>query len=399
MSSLIAVVLSVLAAMVLVPAVVLFVEVVASTLLRRREHESSIDAVARPRVAVLVPAHDEAGGIAAALATITPQLAAGDRLVVVADNCSDDTAARAANAGAEVIERHDTTRRGKGYALDAGIRHLEAAPPDVVLMVDADCELHPNALASLATECVRIARPTQALYLMRSHAGAGIGTRIAEFAWVVKNQVRPLGGRRLGMPCSLMGTGMAFPWQLIRSAPLASGHIVEDMRLGLDLAAAGTAPRFHPQALVTSFFPSDRNGTATQRARWERGHVDMLLKEGPRALRQAIAQRRPALAVMLLDIAVPPLALLALLLVGTLLLAMLGSVVTGFALPLVLALVAMALFGASVAIAWARFARHVVSLHELAAVPLYVLGKLPLYARMFKRGPTEWVRTRRDERE
>ena len=51
----------------------------------------------------------------------------------------------------------------------------------------------------------------QALDLMRSPEGAGLKTRIAEFAWVVKNQVRPLGYHHLGLPCQLMGTGMAFP--------------------------------------------------------------------------------------------------------------------------------------------------------------------------------------------
>src|SRR5205085_6347229 len=84
----------------------------------------------RPRVAVLMPAHNEAAGIAASLATVTPQLVAGDRLLVVADNCVDDTAAVAAAAGAEVVQRRDTTRRGKGYALGFGLRHLAPDPPE-----------------------------------------------------------------------------------------------------------------------------------------------------------------------------------------------------------------------------------------------------------------------------
>ena len=55
---------------------------------------------------------------------------ANDRLLVIADNCEDDTAIVAATAGAEVIERHDLARRGKGYALESGLRHLGSAAPE-----------------------------------------------------------------------------------------------------------------------------------------------------------------------------------------------------------------------------------------------------------------------------
>ena len=66
----------------------------------------------RPRVAVLVPAHDEQAGVGATVAGLLPQIAAGDRLIVIADNCSDGTAAAARAAGAAVIERQDPDRRG-----------------------------------------------------------------------------------------------------------------------------------------------------------------------------------------------------------------------------------------------------------------------------------------------
>jgi cellulose synthase/poly-beta-1,6-N-acetylglucosamine synthase-like glycosyltransferase len=93
----------------------------------------------RPSIAVLVPAHNEAAGIGATLRSIRAQLQHGDRVLVVADNCIDDTAAAASAAGAETIERHDPARRGKGYALDFGVRYLTLAPPEVVIIVDADC--------------------------------------------------------------------------------------------------------------------------------------------------------------------------------------------------------------------------------------------------------------------
>jgi cellulose synthase/poly-beta-1,6-N-acetylglucosamine synthase-like glycosyltransferase len=389
-------VLVVVAIVLLVPAGVLLTQVVAATLPPRRSGEPPwVDR--RPRVAVLVPAHDEAAGIAPTLGALRAQLASGDRLLVVADNCSDETAKTAAAVGAEVVARVDPLRRGKGYALDFGIRHLEAAPPEVVVVVDADCELHPGGLDRLARVCLRERRPVQALDLMRAAPGAALRTRIAEFAWVLKNQVRPLGFLRLGLPCQLMGTGMAFPWQVIQRAPLASGHIVEDLRLGLDLAAVGAAPLFCPQALVTSAFPSHAEGLADQRARWERGHVGVIVKEGPRALWRALARGRPELAALALDLCVPPLAMLALLLVAQALFGAILVAVGGSTTPLWIGLVALAFVVLATVLAWLGFGRRIVSFTELFGAPVYVLAKLPLYARFLRRGKRDWVRARRDE--
>lgn len=381
-----------------VPTAVLLAQVLSAVLPERiGRSDDGTSAVPRPRVAVLVPAHDEAAGIAASLQTMLNQLAPGDRLIVVADNCSDETGRIAREAGAEVIERSNPQQRGKGYALDYGIRFLETAPPEVVVIIDADCELHPGGLDLLARRCAQTNRPVQALDLMNAPEGAGLTTRIAAFAWVVKNHVRPLGNHRMGLPCQLMGTGMAFPWRLIRDAPLASGHIVEDMRLGLDLAAIGAAPLFCPEALVTSTFPVSAQGIAEQRARWEQGHVGVIWTEGPRALWRAIARRRAGLALMVLDLGVPPLTMLALLI---LLLAMVDTFFgsfSGYYSPVWIAGAALSMLGLAVALAWREFGREIVSIGDLMRAPAYVLGKLPLYLGFLKREKRSWVRARRDD--
>ena len=387
------VVLTALAIVALVPACVLLVEVLAALVPARRDDDALI-AAPRPRVAVVVPAHDESGGIAATVRAIRAQLGAADRVLVVADNCSDATAEVASANGAEVVVRNDAERRGKGYALDFGVRHLEPSPPDVVVIVDADCELHAGSVDRLARLCARTQRPAQALDLMRAPEGAGLKARIAEFAWVVKNQVRPLGCLRLGLPCQLMGTGMAFPWPVLRDAPLASGHIVEDLRLGLDLAAVGSAPVFCPDALVTSQFPSHAQGVAEQRARWEQGHVGVIVREAPRALWRSLVRSRPALAAMAVDVSVPPLALFVVLLAAQCLVDAALWAAGGSAV----ALVASAMVVAATKLAWLGFGRRIVSLAELLGAPLYILAKLPIYARFLRRGKREWVRARRDHR-
>jgi cellulose synthase/poly-beta-1,6-N-acetylglucosamine synthase-like glycosyltransferase len=358
----------------------------------------STAACARPALAVLVPAHDEGAGILATLASVLAQLQAGDRVLVVADNCSDDTAELARKAGAEVLVRHDPERRGKGYALDAGVRHLaEDTPvPALVVVIDADCLLAPHALDRLARRCAETGRPVQALYLMRAPAGSSLKTRIAEFAWAVKNRARALGLARAGLPCQLMGSGMAFPWRLIANATLASADLVEDLRLGLDFARAGQAPLFCPEALVTSEFPVNAQGLQSQRTRWEHGHLAMLLRAGPGLLLEGLRTRNAALCALTLDLCVPPLALLVLLALACCALGLLAWAWTGAAMPWGLALAAPLLLALAVLAAWLRFGRAILSWRELAYAPVYALIKIPLYLKFLVRRQVKWVRSERD---
>jgi cellulose synthase/poly-beta-1,6-N-acetylglucosamine synthase-like glycosyltransferase len=246
-----------LLALAALPTLVFVVEVLAALPRSRRAPPSSDPSL---RVAVLVPAHDEERGIAATLATITPQLRAGDRLVVVADNCSDATADVARAAGADVFPRSDGAHRGKSFAIASGVTYLAADEPDVVIIVDADCCVEAGAIDALRTAAVE--RPAQAAYVMRAPDGAPPTRRLAELLFLVRNVVRPLGLERLGIPCLLTGAGMAFPWPLIRGAPLASGSVVEDLQLAIDLAADGTPPRFCAAARVSSVFPTGEAAAA-----------------------------------------------------------------------------------------------------------------------------------------
>jgi cellulose synthase/poly-beta-1,6-N-acetylglucosamine synthase-like glycosyltransferase len=382
-------------AVLLVPVAVFTVQVVAAL---RRTSPTRLDAGEhRPATAVLMPAHDEALGIAAAIDTVLPQLRDGDRLLVVADNCSDRTAAIAAERGADVVERHDADRRGKGYALDHGVRHLAAAPPAVVIVVDADCAVGPGSIDLLARECARRGRPVQALYLMLAPPGAGLKQRMAEFAWAVRNQLRPLGWQRLGGPCQLMGTGMAFPWATIANASLASASIVEDMQLGLDLAAAGSPPFYCAAARVTSGFPAQAAASVAQRTRWEHGHLAMIASRGLPMLGSGIVSADMALVGMALDLCVPPLAALVLSLLGVAVASAVLAAIGGSAAPLGLALGELVVLALGVAAAWVQVGRRSVSFGELVLAPIYALAKIPIYVRLFTARQLRWVRTRRDD--
>ena len=351
----------------------------------------------RPRLAVLVPAHNESSIIIATLNSLLPQLQAGDRLLVVADNCADDTAALARAAGAEVIERSNQQQRGKGYALDFGVRHLAADAPEVMIIVDADCQVSEGSIECLAISCIESGRPAQALYLMHAPEGSGLKVRIAEFAWRVKNLVRPAGWARLGLPCQLMGSGMAFAWQDIGLINLASGHIVEDLQMGLDFCRSGKPPLFCPAAQVSSYFPRSDEGLSTQRTRWEHGHLGVILSDAPKLLLESLRRGNWPLLGMTFDLLVPPLALLTLVAVTAFSMAWLLFILSGLLVPAMLASIGMLLLGVAIVLAWGKCGRDVISFVTLLYAPFYVLKKVPLYLGFLLKRQVDWVRSKRDD--
>lgn len=384
-------------ALLVLPALLLLVQIVLAL-----RQPPPLPAQPRPaRIAVLIPAHNEGHGVRATIMQTLSQLGPDDRVLVVADNCNDDTAAQARLVGAEVVERHDAERRGKGYALDFGVRHLEMLAqheghsPDVVLVLDADCVLSPGLIPRVAGLAQAHGRPVQASYLMHAPT-PGLKARVAEFAMRVKNLARSRGMFRLGLPCQLLGTGMAFPWAVALRAPLASGHLAEDMQLGVRLARDGTPPLFCEDVLVTSVFAASQEGERSQRTRWEHGHLSLLVGEGPKLLWEALRRGRLAQAMLVMDMLVPPLALLAGLLVVVTLAQAIWALLTGWVAGLVLALLGVAALLVAIVAARHRFAAELIGLGELLKAPVYVLAKLPIYLSFVVRRQTEWVRTKRD---
>jgi len=384
--------LTTLAILLAVPVAVFLAEIIAGVALPQREILKPSDNSSL-RVAVLVPAHDEGTGLLPTIMDIVAQLRQSDRLLVVADNCTDNTAAVAKAAGAEVIVRNDTGRKGKGYALAFGVSHLGKDPPDIVVMIDADCRLTDDAIHRLASACATEHRPVQALYLMVAPNEPPVNYRAAEFAWRIRNWARPLGLRALGLPCQLMGTGMAFEWSTLRLADLASESIVEDMKLGLDLALSGYPPVFSPFLGVTSQFPTSVEGSRSQRLRWEQGHVGMILSAAPRLLLAAFRRGNLDLLAMALDLAVPPLTLLGMLTMGMLAVAGLSAWLGLSSAAMIVSAITFTGFLSAAVISWLKFGRDILPPSAILPLVSYAIGKFSIYRKLFSR--TQWVRTDR----
>lgn len=348
-------------------------------------------------VAVLIPAHNEESILEGTLRSLMPTLPPGARLVLVADNCTDQTASIARQWGAEVVERQDLLNRGKGFALEAGLRYLANAPPQVVVFLDADCRVAPETVKLLGEAALVGGRPAQGLNLCPAEADAPWQQRVASFAFQFRNQVRARGlFSGVGL-CHLTGTGMALPWSLADRIRPQGSHLAEDMQWGIDLAIAGFPPQFVEEALVTSPLPRQPEAIRSQRTRWEHGHLRTLLSQVPRLLRLALHHRRWDLAALALDLAVPPLGMLVMTLGVASTVAFGLWMLGGSGLPLVVLTTDLAAFCGAVGLAWSRMGRKELPFRTLLLAPVYALVKLPIYWTFLFRRQQAWVRTPREQ--
>lgn len=377
----------------IIPSVVLLIECIASLFARKDRFKKTN--LAHPRTVVLVPAHNEAEQIESVLQKVLAQLNTQDRLVVIADNCHDETAALARSTGAKVIERFNQEKRGKGYALDYGLKFIENDPPEVVVILDADCHIEPGTIASITRLAQDSGRPVQATYLMDQPDHPNLKDRISMFSLTVKNLVRLKGLNRLGWHSLLTGSGMAFPWSVISKVSLAGSKTTDDMQLTVDLAIAGDSPIFCQEALVTGRLMKNKHAQS-QRMRWEHGHIEMILVEVPRLLKEFIKQRRIELLVLALDIFVPPLSLLVMIGLIATAICYLAVTIGASLLPAAIASIAGCFIVAAVLLAWWQYGRNNLSLLSLIAIPFYVLSKIPIYLKFVVQPQSRWLRTERD---
>jgi cellulose synthase/poly-beta-1,6-N-acetylglucosamine synthase-like glycosyltransferase len=375
----------------LVATTALAVELVAGAFPYRKTRRSAT--MGHGSVAILIPAHNEELCIRSTLKQVQAE-APGVRIIVVADNCTDATAAIARSAQAEVAERLDDAHRGKGFALAFGREQLSAAPPDCVIVLDADTIPASGALQLLAERSLRLGRPAQSAYFIEPAAQSTPLVRFSAIAFYAKNVVRQLGLHRIGAPAILTGSGMAFPWSIFVRLPLETAHVAEDLVFGIHSSLAGAAPVFVPDAIVISQASSDA-GTGTQRRRWESGFFDAAGQHLPALLLRALRRADPRLLWLALHLATPPLLLLfALDWVGLIALSAL-AVITG---TISVALSALGCVTAAAAIGLlTSMTLHGkrVPLRDLMAIPSYIAWKVGVSLRALVCRERTWIRTNR----
>ncbi len=340
----------------------------------------------QPRIAVVIPAHNE-------------ELLIGDTLrgvlklnydpsdygvVVVADNCTDATASEARALGARVIERSDNP--GKGQALHQAFEILEREPWDAYLVMDADSRLHSDALLALSRVLNRGAEVVQLFYGVLNPAGS-IRTAAMELAFASFNGLRARGKAAWGWSCGIFGNGFCIRPEVLNRVPHGAYSIVEDLEYHLKLLQNGYRVHFLDSVWVKAQMPETRKDAASQRVRWERGRLRLIRTRLPGLLKNLV-RGRPFALQSFLDVAMPPASLIVL--------ASLAAFVIGPWPMRIASLLALLLIAFHYLLATAFYGNFARTARVLAYLPWYIVWKtITLLVSIFRQRNLPWVRTRR----
>src|SRR5580692_6528137 len=269
--------------------------------MRPRSHTLKFD--------VVVPAHNEASVIERTVSSLRKVDWPPDRfrILVIADNCTDQTAALARVAGATVLERHDAALRGKGYALHFAFRSSrEHAWADAVIVVDADAEVSSNLLSAFA------ARIEGGIHAIQAHYGilipmASWRTRLITIAKASFHIVRSRARERLKLSCGIRGNGWCVTHELLNRVPYQAYSLTEDLEFGIDIGLAGFRVAYADEAHSNAEMVTDENVASTQRRRWEDGRFQLVRSRTIPLLRAAIRRADSVCLDLALDLMVLPL--------------------------------------------------------------------------------------------
>src|SRR5947209_5415876 len=265
---------------------------------------------ARTRFAILIPAHDEQQLIGRLLDSLARLDYPAERVSVhvVADNCSDQTAAIARSYRVSVHERFDDEQRAKGFALRWLLRRLAFLELryDAYVVLDADSVVDPSFLRALDARLSSGSQVIQAYYSVLNAAESPLAS-LRYSALAALHYLRPLGRARLGLSCGLKGNGMCFAAAVLDRFGWSWFTLAEDVEFHLALVRGGLRVDFAPEARVLADMPVTLAQAVSQNERWERGRL-LLARKQVAALLLDGCRRRSALRIdAALEQVIPPL--------------------------------------------------------------------------------------------
>ncbi|MFT4114297.1 glycosyltransferase family 2 protein [Silvibacterium sp.] len=361
--------------------------IVTSALFVPRRRTQSSPSQKLGRLTVVVPAHDEELLVGRCVASLRASAGKAAQILVVAHNCTDGTAERAREAGAEVLVYNDPKAQGKGHALRTGFAAALAAGADAVAVVDADSTVSVNFVPMIHQALSEGADALQCRYEMKSTTEKG-NSGLASLAFRGFTFIRPMGRDRLGLSSGILGNGFALTAKTLREVPYEAFSLVEDLEYHLHLLKAHKRVRFIEYAIVSAELPVATTAEVSQRARWEGGRI-RVAKMWTLPLLREIARGRFSMVEPLMDVAGLPLAF------GV------SALITVSLIPLHVAriygLLSLALVLTHVLLAaWAgpNFFR---TLRLLVMAPFYILWKFRLVPRLIRASHSQaaWIRTGR----
>ena len=347
-------------------------------------------------IALIIPAHNEAFEIRKTIENVKacgyPEDAYG--IVVIADNCDDETASLARSAGAVVVERTDVANRGKGQALDWFFKnHADIyGRYDAVAIMDADTLMHPDFLSEISSSLSSPGVNAMQGYYGVSNPEDNWRTALSSAALNVFHHIRPAGRNRIGGTAGLKGNGMAFKTDILKTYGWPAYSIVEDIEFSMILLHDGILVHYNPDAIVYGEMATEKKQAETQRKRWEGGRFEVLKKYGPPLLKMWFKDKKKMCYLDgFMELFTPPLSLL-----------VMGQIlffgVSAFMYPALFKLSTYCLLGTAFYV-FSGLILKKAPLYVwkcLFSAPFFILWKIPIYLKIVKKGEQRtWERTQR----
>ncbi len=353
-----------------------------------------------PRLLLLVPAHNEAGLIRRCVESLGAQRhpPGAVSIVVLADNCADETAELAETAGATVLRRVDPRRRGKGYAIGWALERIDWASYDAVVILDADTTIDADYYDSLV-EAMPLRSKAVQCYDGLSNEGENWLTLLA--GMITRNRydlALPL-KQAAGLRVPLTGDGTLLGSEILQRHGWRSDSLTEGWDLYARLTLADERIELAQAARIYAQEARSLEQAGSQRARWTSGRASVL-RENWKAI---LASRSVSLHQKLdlfAELSSPgPVLQITTALFGLLVATGFTSgwarllLVSAFTVPLVHQ-------GTLTLISLGHHPRPLAVVTAALRLPFYAVWRLAIAGRLVLSGrPKEWARTARHEEE
>ena len=238
------------------------------------------------RFAVLISARNEEAVIAQLIGSVRAQTYPQEmiKIFVCADNCTDRTAAAAMNAGAEVFERFDRERVGKGYALDFLLDMIDESEGlcvfDGFFVFDADNILEPDYIERMNET---FSEGYEIVTGYRNSKNYGDNWISAGYSLWFLRESQQLNRPRylLNLSAAVSGTGFMFSRKIIEKVGGWKYFLLtEDTEFTVDQILSGEKIGYCERAVLYDEQPTDLRQSVRQRMRWSRGYLQVLRDYG-----------------------------------------------------------------------------------------------------------------------
>ena len=224
----------------------------------------------------IIPAHNEETVVSNLIESLKHQTYDKNLydIYVIADNCTDNTAKVAREAGAIVLERYDPEHKTKGYALQWFLKQKikENADYDAFFVFDADNIVDKNFIINMNKKLCQGEEVVQGYRDIKNPTDNWITAGYALFYWTM-HRLYHLARYNVGLSPLLNGTGFMVKFDVVKPNGWETETLTEDIEFSLKSIIQGRKLGWATDAIVYDEQPTSFKQSWSQRSRWTVGHM------------------------------------------------------------------------------------------------------------------------------